>query len=418
MFSRPFNTIDKITIEAADCIINHSQIDGQLYISIEPRIPVPTAPRNANPLLSQSSIHTPNSTPQTTSPTLQNAHSTPTPSTSQDTSVTYTYKTDLDCEDHSPNVTSNDMNPNEFLAAPDGEDHSSNVTSNDMNPIEFLAAPDGEDHSSNVTSNYMNPNEFLAAPDDAENTINPLIEDQCEAYASLTREESSSKEIGEMPEENSLTQNDEVNGRMPMQTGRKEENSSTKNDETPLKTSKQDSQVEHSRYEDISDNEDKNKDKPQDNDGLMPQEDNCLNIETSTSTQQDENQGAVDEELTIPQSLSPDTVDLVQSDTDEDCVLSRVSPPHCPKIKKEEITFQETENLKAKTASVESSLPPGVFPKVILKQFPYKAAGRNYTITITETPRKRHSPRPDSPQASTSTATKKESRKKKMHHKQ
>ena len=158
MFSRPFNTIDKITIEAADCIINHSQIGEQLYISIEPRIPVPTAPRNTNPLLSQSSIQTPNSTPQTISPTLQNAHSTPTPSTSQDTSVTYTNKTDLDCEDHSSNVTSNDMNPNEFLAAPDGEDHSSNVTSNDMNP-----------------------NEFLAAPDNDKNTINPLTEDQSEA---------------------------------------------------------------------------------------------------------------------------------------------------------------------------------------------------------------------------------------------
>ena len=256
MFSRPFNTIDKITIEAADCIVNHSQIGGQLYISIEPRIPVPTAPRNANPLLFQSSIQTPNSTQETISPTLQNTHSTPTPSTLQDTSVTYTYKTDLDCEDHSSNVTSNDMNPNEFLAAPDGEDHSSNVTSNDMNP-----------------------NEFLAAPDDDENTINPLTEDQSEAYVSLTREENSSKEIGEMPEENSSTQNDEeiggipmqtgtreenssiqndeVNGRMPMQTGRKEENSSTKNDETPVKPSKQDSQEEHSRYEDISDNEDK-----------------------------------------------------------------------------------------------------------------------------------------------------------------
>ena len=86
--------------------------------------------------------------------------------------------------------------------------------------------------------------------------------------------------------------------------------------------------------------------------------------------------------------------------------------------KKEEITFQETENMNRQTASVESSLPPGVSPKVVLKQFPYKAAGRNYTITITETPRKRHSPRPDSPQASTSTATEKESRKKKKHHKQ
>ena len=97
----------------------------------------------------------------------------------------------------------------------------------------------------------------------------------------------------------------------------------------------------------------------------MPQEDNCLNIETSTSTQQDENQGALDEELTIPQSLSPDKVDLVQSDTDEDCVLSRVSPPPCPKIKKEEITFQETEKMNGNTAPVESSLPPGVSPKVI-----------------------------------------------------
>ena len=141
-----------------------------------------------------------------------------------------------------------------------------------------------------------------------------------------------------------------------------------------------------------------------DNDGLMPQDDSCLNIGTSSSPQQDDNQGARDEELTIPHALSPDTIDLVKSDTDsEDCVLSRVSPPLSPKIEKDD-KKDEVATCQEQTASVQSSLPPGVSPKLVLRQFPYKAAGRNYTITITETPRKRHSS-PDSPQPKASTST-------------
>ena len=132
-------------------------------------------------MLSQA-LQTPSSTPQTTSSVLQNAHSTQTQSTSQNISTTYTCKTDVDSEDDSSNPNPNDIDPDEFLNTPDNE----------------------------------------------ENTITPLTEDQVEAYASLTKEENSSNEIGEMS----------------LQTDRKEEHSSTKNDETPVQTRKQDTKNE------------------------------------------------------------------------------------------------------------------------------------------------------------------------------
>ena len=55
MFNRPFTTLQRITIEALDCVIKTNNYDsqGHLNISIEPRIPVESTNRNADPLLSQ-----------------------------------------------------------------------------------------------------------------------------------------------------------------------------------------------------------------------------------------------------------------------------------------------------------------------------------------------------------------------------
>ena len=54
MSSRPYTTLQRITIEALDCVIKPDyDPHGHLNISIEPRIPVESTNRNADPLLSQ-----------------------------------------------------------------------------------------------------------------------------------------------------------------------------------------------------------------------------------------------------------------------------------------------------------------------------------------------------------------------------
>ena len=55
MSTRPYTTLQRLTIEALDCVIKPPNYDsqGHLHIFIEPRIPVESVQRNADPLLSQ-----------------------------------------------------------------------------------------------------------------------------------------------------------------------------------------------------------------------------------------------------------------------------------------------------------------------------------------------------------------------------
>ena len=55
MSSKPYTTLQRLTIEALDCVIKPPKYDsqGHLQIFIEPRIPVESVQRNADPLLSQ-----------------------------------------------------------------------------------------------------------------------------------------------------------------------------------------------------------------------------------------------------------------------------------------------------------------------------------------------------------------------------
>ena len=55
MSNKPYTTVQRFTIEALDCVIKPSKYDsqGHLHIFIEPRIPVESVQRNADPLLSQ-----------------------------------------------------------------------------------------------------------------------------------------------------------------------------------------------------------------------------------------------------------------------------------------------------------------------------------------------------------------------------
>ena len=55
MSNKPYTTVQRLTIEALDCVIKPPKYDsqGHLQIFIEPRIPVESVQRNADPLLSQ-----------------------------------------------------------------------------------------------------------------------------------------------------------------------------------------------------------------------------------------------------------------------------------------------------------------------------------------------------------------------------
>ena len=53
MANKPYTTVQRLTIEALDCVIKPPKYDsqGHLQIFIEPRIPVAPVQRNADPLL-------------------------------------------------------------------------------------------------------------------------------------------------------------------------------------------------------------------------------------------------------------------------------------------------------------------------------------------------------------------------------
>ena len=55
MSNKPYTTVQRLTIEALDCVIKPPKYDsqGHLHIFIEPRIPVESVQRNEDPLLSQ-----------------------------------------------------------------------------------------------------------------------------------------------------------------------------------------------------------------------------------------------------------------------------------------------------------------------------------------------------------------------------
>ena len=64
MYSRPYTTLNRITIEAVDCTMNYNNINGHLTITLEPSTPVYPVNRVFNPLLSQAS-RSPPPRPQT-----------------------------------------------------------------------------------------------------------------------------------------------------------------------------------------------------------------------------------------------------------------------------------------------------------------------------------------------------------------
>ena len=80
MFSRPYTSLTRITIEAADCRLNYQHINGHLTISVEPLDPVfPTG--NRDPLLGQTARQTIDNTTRNNDTTARDKDN-PQPSTS------------------------------------------------------------------------------------------------------------------------------------------------------------------------------------------------------------------------------------------------------------------------------------------------------------------------------------------------
>ena len=108
MFSRPYTSLSRITIEAADCKLNYQHINGHLTISVEPLDPVfPTG--NRDPLLGQTARHTIDNTTSNNDTTARDKDN-PQPSTS------YAQHNPMlaDSTHRSPKVPSDSLEPLQF----------------------------------------------------------------------------------------------------------------------------------------------------------------------------------------------------------------------------------------------------------------------------------------------------------------
>ena len=108
MFSRPYTSLSRITIEAADCKLNYQHINGHLTISVEPLDPVfPTG--NRDPLLGQTARHIIDNTPRNNDTTARDKDN-PQPSTS------YAQHNPMlaDSTHRSPKVPSDSLEPLQF----------------------------------------------------------------------------------------------------------------------------------------------------------------------------------------------------------------------------------------------------------------------------------------------------------------
>ena len=108
MFSRPYTSLSRITIEAADCKFNYQHINGHLTISVEPLDPVfPTG--NRDPLLGQTARHIIDNTTRNNDTTARDKDN-PQPSTS------YAQHNPMlaDSTHRSPKVPSDSLEPLQF----------------------------------------------------------------------------------------------------------------------------------------------------------------------------------------------------------------------------------------------------------------------------------------------------------------
>ena len=412
MFSRPYTSLSRITIEAADCKLNYQHINGHLTISVEPLDPVfPTG--NTDPLLGQTARHTIDNTTRDNDTTAR------------------------DKDNAQPSTSYAQHNP--MLA--DGTHRSPKVPSDSLEPLQFH--PSALSSTSNlppVPLKYEEEN-YLPDEDSDTNSENENDEQQNTAPTQMPDPIHMPKQENEMPQEdipqnetqiqrphtpdpdNPIQDNTEYanpNYEMPeeMPHAQPQPTTSNANDNTALANcmespnfqetmKKMTLQVGEATFNRIAKNPrlvkqwilqvvhkfpgllddltDHTVEFVHTDNGPVrilqpttsqnPQSLDQQDHDTSqvkkvaphpplTLQQQEEN----NDTSTIPSSISPGIISSEDSDSDSDCVIEKIekgSPP--PKVMK-------------RTAS-----PPEVpSPHVILKKIPHKQGNGSYTVTTTQ----------------------------------
>ena len=405
MFSRPYTTLSRITIEAADCKMNYQHINGHLMIFVEPIDPVfPTG--NKDPLLTQTVRQRTNNdtTTKDPQPSTSNAH--------HHTMI-------ADSTHRSPQVPSQFVEPLQL--------QSSNIPSATLSPIpikyEEANYPQEDDSDSNSENNEDQNAVPISVPDPVHM---PKQENEMQPQEDIPQNENQNENQNERPHtpdpENPMQDNTEFANPdfsmndLPEEIPNAQPQPSTSNSnansalatfmespnfqETMKKMTVQVGETTFNRIaknpklvkqwilqvihrfpgllDDLTDDTLEFMDTNtgpigilQPNASQNPQPLDQQDHETSqvreeaplislTIQQQEEN----NDTPTIPSSTSLGIIS--DSDSDDDCVIEKVSP--CPKIK----PFKRT-------------APPldGPSPQVILKKIPHKQGPGSYTVTTT-----------------------------------
>ena len=410
MFSRPYTSLSRITIEAADCIFNYQHINGHLTISVEPLDPVfPTG--NRDPLLGQTARQTIDNTTSNNDTTARDKDN-PQPSTS------YAQHNPMlaDSTHRSPKVPSDSLEPLQFHPSalpstsnlppvplkyeeenyPQDDDSDTNSESDEQQNTAPIHMPDPihmPKQENEMPQEDIPQNETQIERPHTPDPDNP-IEDNTE-YANPNYE---------MPEEmpnaqpQPTTSNSNANTalanfmespdfqetmkKMTLQVGETTFNRIAKN---PKLVKQWILQVIHKFPGLLDDLTDDTVEFMDTNNGpvrilqpttsqnpqpLAQQDHDTSQVKQETPhplltlQQQEEN----NDTPTIPSSISPGLLSSEDSDSDSDCIIDKIekgSPP--PKVMK-------------RTAP-----PPEVSsPHVILKKIPHKQGNGSYTVTTTQ----------------------------------
>ena len=400
MFSRPYTTLSRITIEAADCKMNYQHLNGHLMIYVEPIDPVfPTG--NRDPLLTQTirqnTIN--NTTTKDPQPSTSNAHQ---------------HAMTADSTHRSPPIPTQFVEPLQLQP--------SNIPSAALSPIpatydeanypqQVDSDTNSEDEEQNTAptsipdpvhmpnqDNEMQPQEDI--PQNENQNERPHTPDPDNPMPDNTEFANSNFPINELPGETPTVQpqpstsNSNANSalanfmesanfqetmkKMTVQVGETTFNRIAKN---PKLVKQWILQVVHrfpGLLDDLTDDTVEFMDRntgpirilqPNTSQPLDQQDHETSQVKqeappiTLSLQQQEENNDAP----TIPSSTSPAVLSDSNSDSDsDDCVIEKISP--CPK------------RIPLKRAAPP---PDGSAPQVILKKIPHKQGTGSYTVTTT-----------------------------------
>ena len=364
MSNKPYTTVQRLTIEALDCVIKPPTYDsqGHLHIFIEPRIPVESVQRNADPLLSQTTGQQ-KDTLSTTA--VSSASPTSELPVHTDTITSQTDMTLPHLEDTltSPTITSPySLNENTDIAqylSTSGSDIE------EVTPVPDNKAPENNDtpNEPSILSLQQNTKQTQTVEDNSDFDMSDYVKTHRFQEKLKSLKSKLSKEFSDTIAENP--------GHIRILI----------------------LQILNS-YPDILDD----KSGPileyiKTDVGNIPIiQPLCENISEPDTTQLDSDH-------------QEDDIQQMEQDSD-DCIIEKVLPPPENIDQPEALTPEAPPPDMPKTKAQLKFLPDGTEPQILL-QLPYGTQDRFYTLTtISETQTmKRHRPRDNSPEPSTSTGT-------------